>query len=36
MMPAELYIGAKAQSCGELMQPVKSAERVISVSKAKE
>jgi hypothetical protein len=36
MIPAELYIGAKAQSCGDSIQPVKNAERVMSVSRGKE
>ena len=36
MMPAELKTGAKAQSSGDSMQPVKNAESVMSVSRAKE
>lgn len=36
MVPAELKIGAKVQSSGDSMQPVKNAESVMSVSRAKE
>ena len=36
IMPAELKIGAKAQSSGDSMQPVKNTESVMSVSRAKE